>query len=286
MPLNVGPIDEKVESADTFNEKALEEGVVPPASSNGLVNRGGQTRSSIVSKQYDLDGDGKLDDIEKVMRTMDESNRGHLKNEKVYKILQEQLQAKQDLFNMKRFVMALTAFTVILVISNLGTAWAAATLAKDVTTQGNTLVNKNTDEIIHTRAEGVTYTTLIPGGDDAQRRLGPDPGSGGGCDYYTDNGSVSRSEAEDMFSDCRKGSVVNLDFACPYHSTICDGPYWEIFLCPSSTRHKSNQGGQTTWTYDLFGTDAVVTIGPCHATDETCPINVSSGFICPSPYEY
>lgn len=43
---------------------------------------------STVSKMYNINGDGKLDEVEVAMRAMDASNRGHLTNDEFYPMMQ------------------------------------------------------------------------------------------------------------------------------------------------------------------------------------------------------
>ena len=65
-------------------------------------------------RDYDLDGDGILS------------------NEEIYDIVQAQLKAKNSAGKMKKLIMGLVCFVVILALSNLGTSLAAAFLAKDL----------------------------------------------------------------------------------------------------------------------------------------------------------
>jgi Ca2+-binding EF-hand superfamily protein len=46
-------------------------------------------RLSRVSKMYDINGDGVLDEAERAMRELDETGRGYLTNEKVYELMSE-----------------------------------------------------------------------------------------------------------------------------------------------------------------------------------------------------
>ena len=51
-----------------------------------------------------LSGDGKLNDAEQAMRDMDKSNRGHLTNDKVYNMMQAQLEVQKELFKTRRIM--------------------------------------------------------------------------------------------------------------------------------------------------------------------------------------
>mmetsp|Transcript_17405 Transcript_17405/g.38012 ORF Transcript_17405/g.38012 Transcript_17405/m.38012 type:complete len:533 (+) Transcript_17405:210-1808(+) len=88
-------------------------------------------RLSQLSRMYDIDGDGKLNEAEQAMRDLDTAGVGHISNDKVYRIMEQQMALQHQMFNMKRIVIGLVAFSVILALSNLGTAFAAASLAKD-----------------------------------------------------------------------------------------------------------------------------------------------------------
>ena len=86
---------------------------------------------SAVSKLYDVDGDGVLNEAEAALRSLDSSGRGYLTNDKVLGVMEAQLDLQRQMFNLKRLVAGLGAFAVLLALSNLGTAFAAARLAKD-----------------------------------------------------------------------------------------------------------------------------------------------------------
>lgn len=63
-----------------------------------------RNRLSAVSKKYDIDGDGHLNDVEQAMRDMDESGRGFVSNEKVHGIMKDLLAAQKELFTMKKII--------------------------------------------------------------------------------------------------------------------------------------------------------------------------------------
>jgi len=87
---------------------------------------------SLVSKAYDLDGDGKLDDAEQIMRDADSSGRGFLTNEEIYELVHNEIRAKRSAGYMKRLVVGLICFVGLLALANLGTSLAAGILAKDL----------------------------------------------------------------------------------------------------------------------------------------------------------
>ena len=80
--------------------RKLSEVPVAPITTPNKVYR----KLSTVSKMYDIDGNGELDAAELAMRTMDKSGRGYLTNDKVYKMIQEQLETQKQLFQVKRIM--------------------------------------------------------------------------------------------------------------------------------------------------------------------------------------
>lgn len=138
-----------------------------PNNSDGSNNANGTTPRDLalskVSKMYDIDGDGELNETEQAMRDLDDTGLGHISNEKVYHIMEQQLALQKQMFNMKRIVIGLVAFSVILALSNLGTAFAAASLAKDTTVsepetasaRNPTLQDKTTGQDLATVSKGL-----------------------------------------------------------------------------------------------------------------------------------
>mmetsp|Transcript_34356 Transcript_34356/g.63508 ORF Transcript_34356/g.63508 Transcript_34356/m.63508 type:complete len:402 (-) Transcript_34356:16-1221(-) len=118
---------------------------------------------SNVTKRYDLTGKGYLDDTEKAMRALDTNNVGTLDMHKVYNLMKEMqeqqtvLHEQQKSFaNLKKVVIALACFSMVLALANLGTAFVAATLAKDTTvdTASGALLAKGSGEFISTVSTG------------------------------------------------------------------------------------------------------------------------------------
>lgn len=67
---------------------------------NQVVSRTPRKLSS-VSKMYDINGDGELDAAESAMRDMDVSNRGFLTNDKIYSLMQAQMETRKQLVRIK-----------------------------------------------------------------------------------------------------------------------------------------------------------------------------------------
>jgi hypothetical protein len=64
--------------------------------------------------KYDADGDGTLDAAEQAMHDMDTENHGHLSNEKVYKVMLEQMKLQKEVFGLKWILRILAFITAIL----------------------------------------------------------------------------------------------------------------------------------------------------------------------------
>jgi hypothetical protein len=143
--------DEEVIDVDHAPESMLEEGKL---SGMEMHNRAAKTQLSYVSQKYDVDGDGKLDKTEQVMRDMDTDNLGHLSNEKIYKVMVEQMKLQQEVFSLKRMAMVLVMVVALLSVATLGTSFAAAILAKDTNVVDGNLVEKTDGTSVATRSRG------------------------------------------------------------------------------------------------------------------------------------
>jgi hypothetical protein len=118
---------------------------------------------SKVSTQYDVGDKGFLTDTEKQMRGMDSDNLGHLTNAQVSSVVTETLALRETTDRMKTWLGILGVFAVILAISNLGTAFAAAWLAKDTTVNESTgkLLVKDSDTPVMVQSYGQTSSLVL-----------------------------------------------------------------------------------------------------------------------------
>jgi hypothetical protein len=124
----------------------------------------GSHQLSTVSRNYDLGNKGFLTDTEQQMRGMDSDNVGHLDNAKVSAIVAETLLLRDKNNRMKMWIGILGVFVIILALSNLGTAFAAAWLAKDTTVNkstGQLLVKDSSDTPVTVRANGQTSNLVF-----------------------------------------------------------------------------------------------------------------------------
>lgn len=168
---------------------------------------------STVSKMFDVDNDGKLDDAELAMRKLDKSNRGYLTNEKVYEMMKSNIETQNQLFKTRRIVFVLLATVVVLALSNLGTSFAAAYLAKDTTTNDrDELIIKSNNEAVSTQSatDGSIEIKSAVEGADGRRRL---------CDPSDENDAecrasrylwINRSGCDLMMRMCERGNTVTL----------------------------------------------------------------------------
>jgi len=82
---------------------------------------------------------------------MDKKNEGKLDINELYGLMQNFEQEQKKALTLKWVVIALAGFAVLLALANIGTSFAAATLAKDVTTTpSGMLADKNTGEALGT----------------------------------------------------------------------------------------------------------------------------------------
>lgn len=195
-----------------------------------------QSELSRVSLMYDINGDGKLDEAERAMRELDTTGRGYLTNEKVYDIMNEHIKMQRDLFRFKRVVFGLTVFVVLLALSNLGTSFAAAYLAKDTTTNDlDELINTKTNSAVSTQTTSDQFAFL--------RSYDETEGARKLCSrvngvYTCETSSYLKmpvAEGMKMVQMCKRGKTVDLK------RTWQDGSETVIHLCPTMKGTYSNR---------------------------------------------
>lgn len=193
------------------------------------LNAQKRSRLSTVSKMYDINGDGELDEAERAMRDLDRTGRGYLTNEKVYELMNDHLKMQKDLFRFKKIVIGLAIFVVLLTLSNLGTSFAAAYLAKDTTTNDNNeLVDTTSNEAVSTQTTFDTfdYSRAYVYENGTRRRLCTKKNGVYTCD--TDSYlEMPYSEGVRMINKCKNGKTVELKRS--WH----DGSETLTSLCPT-----------------------------------------------------
>lgn len=222
------------QASGTMEESKAEEGTVNKTSKPSRGAGGNFCKLSAVSQRYDMDGDGKLDDVELAMRNMDTSNRGHLSNETVFKLMQAQVEQQKQLFKFKKIMIVLSALVFLLTLSNLGTSFAAAYLAKDTTVNAKgELVNSNSKGKISTQSTNDQFTVLQAAVDETgDRRLRfCDSGRGRNNDLCEVDSYmyVDIAQCRAIIEKCRNNNVVTL------LRTFSNGDTVQRTICRSET---------------------------------------------------
>ena len=198
-----------------------------------------KSRLTTCSAMYDFDGTGELDEAQQAMRNKDKDNKGFLTQQEIYEIAREEIAAKRDVHAAKKAVGGLVCFVFILALSNLGTSFASAILAKETTADSasSTMKIKATGEIMGQQSAGETFD-VDPLTDDqiASRRmmvireLEEDPfhphhshrrlaknknnknqkGKGNKDDLLFDNGLIAQATAEKLMVKCDGSKNVNI----------------------------------------------------------------------------
>jgi hypothetical protein len=227
----------------------------------GIRRRALTTKLSRVSRKYDVDGDGKLDDAEKAMRDMDTDNQGYLSNEKVYKVMVEQMKLQQEVFSLKRLSMVFLAVMVFLSLATLATSFAAATLAKDTEVKNGVLVGKDSTVALATSNADKTFivsdgTTVING-----RRT-----------QASGNFFISLNEAAAAWTTCSSMHLI-LQRDCKegtVEKTV------EIPICPSNSWSRARNGPSENYVYTFERSDGDVIFDCEDGVDQECTVTFSS----------
>lgn len=207
---------------------------------------------SRTSEMYDRQHKGYLDPTEAALRRMDSKNQGFLDVDKVYLIMstlqseqrksaelisnlqQEQVKANQ----MKRGILYLCTLAIFLALSNIGTSFAAARLAKDtevqtstvdlVTTQGGMRV-ATTAKIVEVTFHPIDLETELANTDSNERRRMLQEVEELACsDYYNDLDSAwdegNGNDTGVSGVGCAQVGQVDYSDAVTLYQTFC--PNW------------------------------------------------------------
>ena len=222
------------------------------------------TPLSEVSKQFDRNNKGYLDATEQQLRRMDTQNLGYLTVNKVYGIM-DTLQKEQknsatllhalekqqrQMINMKKGIIALCSFAVLLALSNIGTSFAAAKLAREMKVSSGTgdLTDLSTGERVAVTVK-LPNMEMSPIDPERRRQLSRDFGLcqkafGAGDSAFggTDNvaecsiaGSLSQKDMVKFHKQfcngwpeeggCKKGGVEKARLTCNGRVSIIDSSY-------------------------------------------------------------
>mmetsp|Transcript_11071 Transcript_11071/g.21141 ORF Transcript_11071/g.21141 Transcript_11071/m.21141 type:complete len:405 (-) Transcript_11071:23-1237(-) len=205
-------------------------------------------RLSVISQKYDIDGDGKLDAAEQAMRDMDQSGRGFLTNEKVYEVVQQQMAMQKQMFNMKKILIGLSVFTVVLALSNLATAWAAAVLAKETTVDASGhMKTKAGDKDVSVQANAEVFDAVRKESD--RREL----------DLYEETSETVPIAIKSELESCT-AVAIRIRHVCLPDNVV------RFYRYDCDNNIESGNGG------NLSFTDGIVTVNSCNNGAGTCVI--------------
>ncbi|KAL3800090.1 hypothetical protein ACHAW5_005669 [Stephanodiscus triporus] len=201
---------------------------------------------------------------------------------------------QKSMFQMKKIIAGLLAFVFILALTNLGTSFASAILAKDTMTNNGQLVDKNTNEAVATASAVNDYAVGKDEGDNmralqvACTGIVEDTTNGGVCDTSatTTSGTTTMpaDKAQAMLKDCLTNKFVNLKTTSGVTVTtamIC-GPSvctsGSTFTCPGN----SGCAGNTRPTYGALciqgsPNKCIVQVAPTNPKLYTLHVQKSTG---------
>ena len=222
-----------------------------------LVRRG----LTEVSAMFDRNGKGYLDDTERALRRMDSQDKGFLGIDKVCVIF-ESLQAEQERssellealreeskksMNLKMGVIALTCFTLLLALANVGTSFAVAQLVKDTETSNGDLVVVDGGQRVATTSKLVAFE-MDSLDDTRRRRLQAD------TTLMCEQLSGRRTDGTGSDKDCALQGVMKLAQVESLHSVLASVDYVNL-VC--NGERSEIAGGRR-----LHGTPGLLTMGP------------------------
>ena len=227
-----------------------------------FLSRPSLRRLSTVSRKFDRQNKGYLDDTELALRRLDSKNEGQLGLDKVYDIMdsfQKEHQANTELMetlraesranlSLKRTILGLCTFTVLLAAANIGTSFAAARLAKDTAVSATGDLTSTADGTrIGTTSKQVSFQMQPPVLESSRRRrrleesyCHDDIALGRACVL---SGEISYAHALQLYQefcpgwtkpgdDCTSsgssgsGGVPSLTLICNRHQTLIRGAPW------------------------------------------------------------
>jgi nitrate reductase NapE component len=106
--------------------------------------RAARNRLSVVSKAYDRGNKGYLDDFEKRVRSYDTDNDGQISIEEVFHMVSDIRKEERKNRSLKKFLLLAISFGLLLCVAMFGMTWAVVVLTRQITVNGNTLVDSKT----------------------------------------------------------------------------------------------------------------------------------------------
>lgn len=226
---------------------------------------------SKISQKYDIDGDGRLDEAEQALRDMDQSGRGFLSNDKAHDMMVKQMKLQRQLFSMKRMVIMLGIFTVILTLSNLATAWAAAILVKDSSVDAITsdMLTKDGSHMVGTQAKGAAYgATPVVANSAEERRLR----KLALWDSNSTNSGSSWTTDDAIATDCDTNVLVRIKYACPDFTVR-----YQDIDCNSYVHYATTSAGTSKYRDSTNNIDLACARDTCAITGLDCRALVGGG---------
>ena len=132
-PEHPAPQDARSGGGVTFDQSYYEygDGNGENRSASSSFRRRSRNHLSKVSREYDAGKKGFLTPAEQQLRQMDIDGKGHLSNAAVATIMEGKLRGDEIINRLRRMVWVLGGMTILLILANLGTAWAVAVMAKE-----------------------------------------------------------------------------------------------------------------------------------------------------------
>lgn len=260
--MSMTPKTDNMDEEKSF--EVIQEGVQKDFENQPHLVRRGLTE---ISAMFDRNGKGYLDDTERALRRMDSQNQGYLGIDKVC-IIFESLQAEQErssqllealrteskkALNLKKGVIALTIFSILLALANVGTSFAVAQLVQDTSVSDGDLQVKGTGVRVGTTDKLMVFEVSAL---DEGRRRRLLASAGLVCDQMV--GTVQEADENGVIQnqtskECALQGTIKFDIAEDLHDKL---EVVERVLLDCNHKKSSIKG-----TIDLPATDPGIIVG-------------------------
>ncbi|KAL7460568.1 hypothetical protein ACHAXS_001014 [Conticribra weissflogii] len=190
------------------------------------------------------------------MCDMDKTGRGYLTNEKIHDLMTEHLDTQRELFKVKKIVIGLAVFAVILGLSNLGTSLAAAYLAKDTRTNDSAeLVDNESGEVVGTQTVSEIYE--VSKSSSVRRVLKDGNCDKEGSDYscaLTAFFQIDKDTGKTIIKKCKDGKKVTIERTFAHDNTVV-----QTQICPP-TANNPQYGSKESYAKLFYNTGETVEI--------------------------